>query len=136
MSYRDFHLAEPPVAPPMKIPVCAGDDPMQLAGSPCCSGTVTLAFQIRLLHTGATITSTTSETPAMLNLLHGLLLGHEKPDNSLHPLLLASFTRMVLLLLCLPPSLPHNGPASKSWGILSKLCPAHLRRLASLLVII
>ena len=61
---------------------------MQLAGSLCCSGAVTLAFLIRPLHTGATITSTTDEIPAMSKLPHGLLLGHEKPDNSLHPLLL------------------------------------------------
>ena len=97
----------------MNSPVCAGDDPMQLTGSPCCSGAVTLAFQVRLLHTGATITSTINETPATLNLLHGLLLGHEKPDNSLHPLLLTSFTHEVFISLRLPPSLPHNGQASK-----------------------
>ena len=72
----------------MTSPVCAGDDPMQLTGSPCCSGAVTLAFQIRLLHTGAITTSATNETPAMLNLRLGLLPEHEKPDNCLHPWLL------------------------------------------------
>ena len=109
---------------------------MQLTGSPSCSGAVTLAFQLRLLHTGATITSTTPETPAMLNLRRGLLQEQEKPDDSLHPLLLTT-----PLMNCSFHCVCHRHCLTMAQHqnlrrILSKLCPAHLHRPARLLVII